>query len=232
MTDQTPANPRLALLRELGDPTRLRVVDRLSNVGEASVTQLSVDLGVPLTTLSNHLRRLRDAHLIAATRRGRHVIYTLADPGLEALLLALDRVTGRLAPEPSVQPTPRAFASTCYDHAAGELGVRLFRRLVETDAIRERSDGSVELGDDPALLERLGVSVPSPARRRFAFECLDAIHHRPHLGGALGAAVLDAITRQGWVTTGDDRVLTVTDAGLSALNRIARLELGAPPARR
>ena len=230
MTDARPADPRIALLRELGDPVRLRVVDRLGNVGEASVTQLSVDLGVPLTTLSNHLRRLRDARLVSTTRRGRQLIYTLADPGLETLLQGLDRVTGRLAPEPQVSPSPRAAASSCYDHAAGALGVALFGRLVAARAVRDRPDGSVELGDDPALLDALGVRVPPPSRRRFAFECLDAIHHRPHLGGALGAAVLDALTRQGWVTAADDRVLTVTPAGRSALRRIAGLELEAPAA--
>ena len=228
MTDERPTDPRIALLRELGDPIRLRVVDRLGNVGEASVTQLSVDLGVPLTTLSNHLRRLRDAHLISASRRGRQLIYTLADPGLEALLQGLDHVTGRLAPEPQVAPTPRAAASSCYDHAAGRLGVALFAQLVATGALRERPDGSVELGHDPALLDALGVRVPPPSRRRFAFECLDAIHHRPHLGGALGAAVFDALTRQGWIAPGDDRVLTVTPTGRSALRRIAGLELESP----
>ena len=207
-------DPRVGLLRELGDPTRLRVVDHLSNVGAATVSELAAALGVSLTALSNHLKRLRDAGLLTATASGRHVIYELADDGLQSLLPLLDRLTGRLAPEPLEPPsTPRAAASTCYDHLAGRLGVELFARLLALGAIRERPDGTVELGDDPAPFTALGVKVPEPGRRRFAFECLDAIHHRPHLGGALGAATLAALEQRGWVTAGDDRVVSITPAG-------------------
>ncbi len=61
--------------------------------------------------------------------------------------------------------------------------------------------------------------MPEPGRRRFAFECLDAIHHRPHLGGALGAATLAALEQRGWVHAEDDRVVRVTPAGRRGLKR-------------
>ena len=153
------------------------------------------------------------------------MIYELADDGLQSLLPLLDRLTGRLAPEPLEPPsTPRAAASTCYDHLAGRLGVELFARLLALGAIRERPDGTVELGDDPAPFTALGVKVPEPGRRRFAFECLDAIHHRPHLGGALGAATLAALEQRGWVTAGDDRVVSITPAGRRGLKAAIELE--------
>ena len=110
-------------------------------------------------------------------------------------------------------PTRPGGGDSCYDHLAGAARRGALRPARRGGRDPRSPDGSVELGDDPALLDALGVRVPSPSRRRFAFECLDAIHHRPHLGGALGAAVLDALTRQGWVRAADDRVLTVTPAG-------------------
>src|SRR4051812_26428703 len=106
-------DPRVPLLKELSDPTRLRVIDRLGNVGAATVTELGAELGIPLPQLSNHLKRLREARLVRVERSGRHAVYELADPGLEALLPLLDRITGRITPRPDPK-RPRQ-SRTCYD---------------------------------------------------------------------------------------------------------------------
>jgi hypothetical protein len=63
---------------------------------------------------------------------------------------------------------------------------------------------------------RLGIDLTAQKarRRRFACTCIDWSERRPHLGGALGAAFLDACTEHGWVeTTAKRRVLRVTPAG-------------------
>ena len=65
------SDPRVALLKELADPTRMRVIDRLGNEGPATVTRLAGELEVPLPKLSNHLRRLRNVRLVSARRPGR-----------------------------------------------------------------------------------------------------------------------------------------------------------------
>jgi DNA-binding transcriptional ArsR family regulator len=96
-------DPRVALLAELAEPLRLRVVDRLSAGGPATVSELACDAGVSMPQLSNHLRRLREAGLVRAQRNGRHAVYEIADPGLEALIPMLDSITGRVA-----TPTERA----------------------------------------------------------------------------------------------------------------------------
>jgi hypothetical protein len=58
-------------------------------------------------------------------------------------------------------------------------------------------------------------------RRTFARACLDWSERRPHLGGALGAAVAGALLRQDWLRrTPNDRVLTVTPTGELALRGI------------
>lgn len=102
------ADPRIALLKELADPIRLRVVDRLGDAGPATVSRLAAELEVPLPQLSNHLRRLRQAGLVCAERSGRQVVYALADPGLELLTPLLDSITGRvLAGESRVRRTCR-----------------------------------------------------------------------------------------------------------------------------
>ena len=56
-------------------------------------------------------------------------------------------------------------------------------------------------------------------RRRFACGCLDWSERREHLGGALGAALLDSLCTHGWIErTARPRVLRVTVSGQQAFD--------------
>jgi hypothetical protein len=64
--------------------------------------------------------------------------------------------------------------------------------------------------------EALGidVQVTRTLRRRFAFACVDWSERRPHIGGALGAALLSAALKKKWVVPDlDSRALSITTAG-------------------
>src|SRR5947199_9108960 len=142
-----PGDARVALLKELSDPIRLRVVDRLGHAGPATVSRMAAELGVPLPQLSNRLRRLREAGLVSAQRSGRQAIYTLADPGLAQLLPLLDSITGRVLRQSGKGGSAGHVPSrTCYEHLGGEIGVAIYDALRERDALRAHSDGMVELG--------------------------------------------------------------------------------------
>jgi DNA-binding transcriptional ArsR family regulator len=231
-------DPRVSLLRELADPVRLRVVDRLGHAGPATVSRLAAELGVSLPQLSNHLRRLREAGLVRVERTGRHAVYELADAGLEALLPLLDRLTGRVVPAPERRDDVPS--RTCYDHLAGPLGVSLYEALRERAALRDRPDGMVDLGPAAtAVFAGLGIDVGTvdPGRRRLAFECLDATEHAPHLAGALGDALAGALLDRDWVRHGDGRQIELTRRGAAGLRRELGVELstrartGAPAGR-
>ena len=57
-------------------------------------------------------------------------------------------------------------------------------------------------------------------KRRFAFGCLDWTERRYHLGGALGAALLQFMRRKKWVRQDlDSRALRVTDLGRRELQK-------------
>jgi DNA-binding transcriptional ArsR family regulator len=216
-------DPRVALLKELADPLRLRVVDRLGHGGPAAPSELAAGLGVSLPQLSNHLRRLRDAGLVRVERNGRHAVYELADEGLHTLLPLLDRLTGRITPAPPPPDSPFAAARTCYDHLAGGLGVALYGALRDRDALRDRPDGTVELGPHAQdAFAALGVDVTALGgdRRRFAFECFDATQHAPHLAGALGDALADGLRARGWIERdAGGRLVRVTEAGKQELQK-------------
>lgn len=205
--------PRVQLLKALAHPLRLRVVDRLGHLGPAPVSALAAELGVPMPELSNHLKKLRDAGLVTVRKDGRHAVYALSG-SVEVLLPLLDRLIAPGGPAAAEIPS-----RTCYDHLAGPLGVGLYRGLLERGVLRDQPDGTVELAD-PAALEALGVGNVEPGRRRFAFECLDATQHAPHLAGALGGALAEALIEREWVERGDGREVRLTPAGERGLRAL------------
>ena len=64
--------------RALGDPTRLRVLELLSD-GERSVGELVAALGLPQPQVSNHLACLRWCGFVTTRREHRTIHYRLAD---------------------------------------------------------------------------------------------------------------------------------------------------------
>ncbi|SHN28662.1 ArsR/SmtB family transcription factor [Cryptosporangium aurantiacum] len=101
--------------------------------------------------------------------------------------------------------SPFAQARTCYDHLAGEAGVRVLDRLMADGALIPGPEPESVLQPGatlPAALERLGVDYPQVGRRKLAVGCLDATAGRPHLGGALGGEILRSFLRRGLLLPG------------------------------
>lgn len=71
--------------RAAGDVSRLRLLTVLRS-GEWCVTELAQALDEALPTISQRLKILRSEGLVARRRRGKHVLYSLADEHVAALL--------------------------------------------------------------------------------------------------------------------------------------------------
>lgn len=85
------------LFRALGDPSRLRLVDLLSN-GEWCVTELALATSANMSTVSQQLRALLQERLVTKRRDGKHIRYRLAD----LHVLDLVRAAVHHVEEPSV----------------------------------------------------------------------------------------------------------------------------------
>lgn len=70
--------PAADLLKALASPHRVAIVDLLAD-GPHRVHEIVEALGVDQPLVSQHLRVLRDAHLLTAERHGKEVVYSLAD---------------------------------------------------------------------------------------------------------------------------------------------------------
>src|SRR5262245_24567272 len=70
---------RLAeLFKALADPTRVRIIARLS-LGETCVHEIAEDLELGQSTVSHQLRLLRHMRIVRSRKDGRHVFYQLDD---------------------------------------------------------------------------------------------------------------------------------------------------------
>ncbi len=81
---------RAQVFAALSDPIRLRILDHLS-LGSSCVCELQETVGVAPNLLSYHLRVLREAGLVEASRRGRWIDYDLAPGMIDGLADALPR---------------------------------------------------------------------------------------------------------------------------------------------
>jgi DNA-binding transcriptional ArsR family regulator len=206
------------LARELSDPVRLTALQLLATEGPHTMIQLADAIGVSAPRLGNHLTRLRAAGLVAVEHTGRHAVYRLRRSDLGDVLTALSLYAANSDLELTDRPASAVdIAHTCYDHAAGRLGISVFAMLIERSALRPPA-GSDELalGPDLSPFASLGVdpAAITPGRRKLATACLDKTHRLPHLGGALGQAVLDAFIADDLVRRQEDsRELLLTDTG-------------------
>ena len=119
-------------------------------------------------------------------------------------------------------------ARICYDHLAGGLGVAVTDALVCRGFLTERGDEFVVTPEGREWLEKFEIDVKALRRMRrvFARRCLDWSERRPHLAGALGAAMADQLFDRDWVVRiRDSRGLTVTGAGRRGLRRILGIDL-------
>jgi len=222
----------LAITQALGDPLRLAVLQHLMG-GPASVSELMTVVGAEQSRLSNHLAVLREGGLVRASRHGRQVLYELHDRAVARLIESLAQIGG--PPTRAVKSAPVAHARTCYDHVAGRLGVAIFEALVAGGALKTQkaAPDSVALAPKAGpIFEKLGVDLEAARqeRRRFATACLDWTERRPHLGGALGAALWAELVSRGWIVRRPGtRAVVVTAAGTRGLRRTLGVTLGGGP---
>ena len=92
-------------------------------------------------------------------------------------------------------------ARSCYDHLAGVAGVALADGLVRRGLLEvgESSFVITESGESELAAFGLDLGAVLGARRATARACLDWSERRAHVGGALGAALLDEVLRRRWL---------------------------------
>jgi DNA-binding transcriptional ArsR family regulator len=205
----------------IGEPARARMLFSLMDGHARTSTELAVVAEVSTSTASAHLNRLKEERLVKVITQGKHRFYSLEGPKvarvLEGLSVLVDQPRRKFVP---TTPTRLRAGRVCYDHLAGHLGVSLHDRFKElkwlSRATSEAEDAYELTAEGVKALESLGLDIEETRklRRRFAYACLDWSERRPHIGGALGSALLQAALKRKWVTRDlDSRAIHVTNTG-------------------
>ena len=187
----------------LADPSRAAMVLALMDGRSRSAKKLALDAGVTAQTASSHLAKLVAARMLVWEGRGRTKHFSLAGADVAQAVEALSGIGIRELPA----ARELRFARCCYDHLAGQLGVAVTGRLLQPGN---------------TLLRDLGIDLEAlDSSRRPLFRCCtDWTERRPHVAGAVGAALLRHYKDERWLATvKDSRKLVVTPAGRSAFAR-------------
>jgi DNA-binding transcriptional ArsR family regulator len=204
----------------LADPGRAAILVALLEGNSLPAGELARAASVSAQSASAHLAKLSRGGLITMQQEGRCRYYKLAGPRVANALEALGAIaTARPAAEYIVSRADQSLllARSCYDHLAGRIGVALTdamqkQRVIITEG--ERDYRVTSKGAD--WLSRLGVQMESlhRSKRHLARRCLDWTERRPHIGGALGAALMERFLADGWLArTRGSRALRVTLKG-------------------
>ncbi|MEV6267616.1 helix-turn-helix domain-containing protein [Kribbella sp. NPDC051936] len=190
--------------RMLADGTRATVCLALLDGRAWTASELAKVAKVSRPTISEHLNLLVGGGLLTEVRQGRHRYVKLAGPdtaelleGLAALAPRRAEVVNSLAAVSKRDAFARA--RTCYDHLAGKLGVALADAMTERGLV-DWSEGISLTPKGQAWLDDLGIELSTRRGRPAVRSCLDVTERRPHLAGAVGAALCEHALRQGWVT--------------------------------
>jgi DNA-binding transcriptional ArsR family regulator len=202
------------------DRSRVAMLDVLLDGRDHTVGELAHAAAIRPSTAVGHLARLEEAQLVSSERRGRERLVRLAGPQVATAFESLAELAGQDEAHGLRTWTRREqlrLARTCYDHLAGRLGVGLASAAVAAGALDE------QFGLGPSAHDwfgRLGVDPATVAHRSRPLirVCTDWTERRPHVAGALGAAICSRLVEDGWVVRhASGRALRVTPRGESAL---------------
>ncbi len=231
-----------AIASVLADPGRCRVLAALGDGRALPASMLAAEAGVAPSTASEHLSKLVRAGLLTVERHSRHRYFRLAGPDVADLLEALARVAPP-SPVRSLREGTRAHAlrsaRTCYDHLAGRAGVAVMDALLEREFLEpDHLDEGLAPGDrlsspgrairfgvtekGAVFLEEFGVDLDAlPPRRPAVRYCIDWSEQRPHLAGAVGAALTNRLFDLGWIRRAErSRAVHLTDQGRKGLTDV------------
>ena len=187
-----------------------------------TVSELALAAGVALPTASGHLTRLEAAGLTLARKQGRHRYIALAGAevadALEALMALADRTGARRVRTGPRDPQLRE-ARICYDHLAGARAVAMLQSFVARGLVADAdAPGLTDAGHAAMAAVGIDLSALRHGRRPLCRACLDWSERKSHLGGQLGAAILDHALHRQWARRAEGRVIAVSARGARAFD--------------
>ena len=187
----------------VGDPARATMVSALLDGRALTASELAFAARITPQTASTHLAKLTEAGLLSVVRNGRHRYFRLASPTVADMIDGIVAVA--LAKRPRYRPLSRqaralSAARMCYDHLAGRFSVDLTDSLVAREYVVPDGEAAEIPTAGIRFFTEFGIELPAPrTSRRLCRLCFDWTERRPHIAGAMGAAITKRCFDLGWM---------------------------------
>jgi DNA-binding transcriptional ArsR family regulator len=188
----------------VGEPARATMLSALLDGRALTASELAYAARVTPQTASTHLTKLTEAGLLKLTKDGRHRYFQLATPKVVEMLDGIMAVA--LENRPRHRPLSRqarelCLARMCYDHLAGRLSIDLAEFFSTREYIVFGDEGGEVTEEGTRFLTEFGIDLfaAGAKRRHFCRSCFDWTERRPHIGGAVGAALANRCFDLGWL---------------------------------
>lgn len=224
----------------IGSPSRSLMLSALMGGEALTATELAIEGGVTKPTASGHLRKMLEGGLLRTHSQGRHRYYALASPDVAHMLETLISVAGGFGlkttrPRPSDKRLRKS--RICYDHLAGDMGVKLLDSLLQRGFLCQKTTNTDDSVLQPTLdgetfLTELGIDMVTlgSSKRPICKTCLDWSVRRSHLAGSLGAALLSHFIEYHWARRSDTpRLIVFTPIGEQKFNKLFGLNIANSP---
>lgn len=213
----------------IADPARARILRFLIDGTMRPAGELASAANISPQSASAHLAKLVGGGLLEARTQGRHRYFCIASAEAAALVEAMASFSARLGPRSALSKPPRSqtpqfiHARTCYGHLAGETAVRVLEAMVKAHWLVPSGRDYVVTEAGETKLVEIGVDVVGARNKRgvLARGCIDLTQRHPHLGGALGDALLVLLLERGWIQRmRGSRAVLITATGRTNLRRL------------
>lgn len=226
--EHVPCISQIAAL--LADPKRGAIMWALMDGASRSADEVALMVGLSTSSAGAHLGRLASGGLLRQEARGRKRFFRLAAPEVGTAVQALvsaSMVSAELISRSVAQPLPPLplrRASVCCDHLGGEMATELYQRMLGAGWI-EQSEQRLEVTSvGISRFAERGIFIPALAHRQreTVCACPDCNQSSPHLGGALGAGLLQLFMQLGWLRATEEAcTLQVSSNGQREISKIA-----------
>src|SRR5215467_7073885 len=221
----------------VGDPARATMLSALLDGRALTASELAAAARITPQTASTHLARLTGAGLLSVVRQGRQRHFRLASPAVTDMIDGIVAVA--LEKRPRYRPLSHearalSAARICYEHLAGRLSVDLTDSLVAREYL-VLDDGVAEITRTGSrFFTGFGIELPTRrSTRRLCQLCLDWTERRPHIAGAVGAAITKRYFDLGWMERVErSHAVVVTRLGRRGLQKIFGVDAPEPDDRR
>jgi DNA-binding transcriptional ArsR family regulator len=216
--------PNISYIAKLiAEPTRAIILDSLMNGQALPAGELAYIAKVSHPTISSHLSKMVEGNLLLVEQHGRHRYYRIANSEVAEVIEKL----GTIAPTIQVRSLRQSHqlqqvrhARTCYDHLAGELGVKVAEGLINKNYLLLKDGEFVVTDEGKSWFLKFGINVEEASPRRiFAKPCLDWSERRHHIAGWLGSEITKLFFEQNWITKSEkSRAVQLTTKGIIAVH--------------